>query len=239
MNVLAIITARGGSKRIPQKNIRPFLGKPMLSYPIRAAQESAVFNEIMVSTDSAEIAEIAQSNGAAVPFMRSAETSTDFATTSDVLVEVLNNYQKQGKIFDYFCCIYPCSPFLSPQLLQQAYMMLVESEVDSVAPVCIYPAPVEWAMSIKNGLLVSNSSGKDKLRSQDLEEKYFDVGMFYFCKTASFLEKKKVFSEKTRPIIVPSIACQDIDTFDDWHAAEVKYKIQMDSVFLQKKEKAL
>jgi len=224
-NIIAIITARGGSKRIPKKNIKEFFGKPMLSYAINACKDSDVFSEIMVSTDSDEIAEVAKKNGAHIPFMRSQKTADDFATTFDVLEEVINNYKKEGQDFDHVCCIYPCVPFLSGQTLQNAYNQLIESENDALQPVCKFSVPIEWAMKIENGILVPNDRKAQLIRSQDLTPKYFDVGMFYMIKTAVLLKEKSLTPPKTMAYIMDEREVQDIDTDDDWKIAEMKYEL--------------
>lgn len=225
MSVIAIITARGGSKRIPKKNIKDFYGKPMLAYAIEAAKNARIFDEIMVSTDSEEIAEVASKYGASVPFMRSERTANDFATTYDVIEEVVNEYKKIGKLFDDICCIYPCVPFLTSQSLCAAYKAMTEVNADALQPVCRYPAPVEWAMKIENGFLIPNDREAQKIRSQDLTPKYYDVGMFYFCKTDVMLSEKTLVPQKTSAYIIDEAECQDIDTLDDWKMAEFKYKL--------------
>ncbi len=225
MSVIAIITARGGSKRIPKKNIKEFMGKPMLAYAIEAAKDSGIFDEIMVSTDSEEIADVARIHGASVPFMRSEKTSNDFATTYDVIEEVINEYKKQGKIFDDICCIYPCVPFLTSKSLYDAFKAMKAAKADALQPVCRYPAPVEWAMKIENGFLIPNDREAQKIRSQDLAPKYYDVGMFYFCKTDVMLSEKTLVPKRTSAYIIDESECQDIDTPDDWKMAELKYKM--------------
>ncbi len=190
---LAIITARGGSKRIPRKNIRDFLGKPVIAYVIDASIKSNLFEEVMVSTDDSEIAEVAQKYGARVPFMRSAENSDDFATTDDVLVEVLEEYKKLGKNFEYACCLYPTAPFVTPQKLQQAFKLLVESQADSVFPVVAFSYPIWRSLRIENGRLVMNFPENLNKRSQDLAIAYHDAGQFYFFRVENFLTKKKNF----------------------------------------------
>jgi N-acylneuraminate cytidylyltransferase len=225
MKCVAIITARSGSKRIPKKNIRYFFGKPMLSYAINACREAGIFSEIMVSTDSDEIAEIARSYGANVPFMRSKKTSNDFATTYDVLEEVIFNYKNKNQDFDYVCCVYPCVPFLSGQTLQDAYNQLIASNNYALLPVCKFPVPIEWAMKIENGFLIPSDRKAQLIRSQDLKPKYFDVGMFYMIKTVVMLEEKSLIPAKTMAYIMDGREVQDIDTMEDWVMAELKYKL--------------
>ena len=225
MKIIAIRTARGGSKRIPKKNIKEFLGKPMLAYAIEAAQKAKFFDTIMVSTDDTEIAQTAQKYGAQVPFMRSAKTSSDYAITYDVLEEVLTEYQKLNIHFDIVCCIYPCVPFLNGDSLKTAYKQMTEEKTDAIIPVCKYPVPIEWAMTITDRMLVPNDRKAQLIRSQDLSPKYYDAGMFYFCKTASLFEYKTLVPPQTAAYIIDERECQDIDTVDDWKSAELKYKI--------------
>ena len=228
-NSIAIIPARGGSKRIPEKNMKNFLGKPMLSYAIKACKDAELFSEIMVSTDSHEIAEIALNHGAQVPFMRSQKTADDFATTFDVLEEVIFNYKKENREFDYVCCVYPCVPFLSGLTLQDAYNQLTVSENDALQPVCKFPVPVEWAMKIEDGLLVPNNRKAQFIRSQDLEPKFFDVGMFYMIRNKALFKEKTLTPVKTMAYIMDEREVQDIDTMDDWKLAELKYKLIKES----------
>jgi len=225
MDRIAIITARGGSKRIPRKNIKEFMGKPMLAYAIEAALKSKLFDTLMVSTDDKEIADVAVKYGADVPFMRSAKTSDDFATTYDVLEEVVGEYRKMGMEFSEICCIYPCVPFLSADSLIAAHKDMENGAV-AVQPVCKYPVPVEWAFEIDDrGELVPRDRKAMNIRSQDLKPCYYDVGMFYFCRTKEMLLEKTMVPRGARPYIIDETECQDIDTIDDWHMAEFKYKM--------------
>ena len=224
MSAIAIITARGGSKRIPRKNIKDFMGKPMLAYAIEAAREAGIFEEVMVSTDDAEIAEVATQYGAKVPFMRSTKTSDDHATTYDVLEEVVHRYQDLGRKFDVVCCIYPCVPFLSSLTLSQAHSRMSDN-CNAVQPVCKYPVPIEWAMKIEGGELHPADPAALLIRSKDLTPKFYDVGMFYFIKTEPLLKYKTVVPPHTAAYIIDEAECQDIDTPDDWKLAEVKYEV--------------
>lgn len=221
MKSVAIITARGGSKRIPRKNVKPFMGRPMIAYAIAAALESKLFDEVMVSTDDAEIAETAKAHGAAVPFLRSAATANDFATTADVLNEVIAEYAKLGVAFDEFCCIYPCVPFLTGELLREAHEDFAASAADSLMPVVKYSFPIQRAVRRNaEGFLEYREPENRLKRSQDLEPMYHDVGMFYFHKTASFGRNGRVAMFE-----MPEERVQDIDTVDDWKMAELKYKV--------------
>ncbi len=222
MSIVAIITARGGSKRIPRKNIKNFMGKPMLSYAVESALKSSLFDEVMISTDDEEIAELARQYGAKVPFMRSAKTADDFATTSDVVAEVLAMYKEQGKVFDEFCCIYPCVPFLTAEILQKAYKEF-QGNI-ALVPVCKYSTPIERCLEIKEGKLSIWNEEAFWKRSQDLEPKYFDVGMFYFSTLANYQATKNL-TLNAKAFIMQEKDCQDIDTLEDWELAEMKYKI--------------
>lgn len=223
MSNIAIITARGGSKRIPKKNIKEFMGKPMIAYAIEAASNSQIFDEVMVSTEDSEIAEIAKKYGAKVPFMRSEKTASDYATTFDVIDEVVNEYKKLGKEYNILCCIYPCVPFLKAETLIEAYNKMFGH--DGIIPVCKYPVPIEWAMKIENGILKPNDRLAQNTRSQDIEPKYFDAGMFYLCKANKLYENKSLQPNDTLAYIIDESECQDIDTLEDWKMAEIKYKV--------------
>lgn len=224
MKTLAVITARGGSKRIPRKNIKEFLGKPILAYSIQAALESGVFDEVMVSTEDAEIAGIAKAQGAKVPFFRSSESANDYATTADVLLEVLERYKGIGMEFDYVCCIYPTAPFVSAEKLKKAMALLSGQEADSLLPVVRFSFPPQRSVVIKDGLVQFKWQEHMLTRSQDLEPFYHDAGQFYCVRTESFLEQKKLVMEKTVPMVLPESEVQDIDTEEDWKIAEAKYR---------------
>ena len=230
MKALAIITARGGSKRIPRKNIKPFLGQPIIVYSIRAAIESGVFEEVMVSTDDAEIAEIAKASGAVVPFLRSADTANDFATTADVIAEVLEAYKQRGREFDTICCIYPTAPFVSAEKLRTAMEALTEKEADSVIPVVRFSFPPQRGVVMQDGFMQFKWPEYALARSQDLEPFYHDAGQFYCLQVQSFMEQKRLVMEKTVPIEMPELEVQDIDTEEDWQIAEVKYKVMQQKV---------
>ena len=223
MSNLCIITARGGSKRIPRKNIRDFLGKPIIAYSIEAAIASGLFDEVMVSTDDEEIAEIAVKYGAVVPFMRSEATSNDFATTRDVLLEVLDEYEKRGKTFDYFSCIYPTAPFVTAEKLKAAYNKLLTSDADELIPVIRFSFPPQRAFVIRDNGLEFQYPQFERTRSQDLEPIYHDCGQFYFFRTDVYRGKAEG-TGKTLPLIVPEEETQDIDNYSDWEIAEIKYE---------------
>lgn len=220
INNLAIITARGGSKRIPRKNIKEFMGKPMIAYAIQACQNSDIFDEIMVSTDDDEIANIARNLGAKVPFMRSSKNSDDYATTNDVLVEVISEYKNLGKNPKLICCVYPCVPFLDGGILHDAYDKFIASGADGLTPVVKFSFPIQRAFRIVDGILQYNEPQNATKRSQDLEPMYHDAGMFYFHKTS------RLNSNNIIPYIIDESLAQDIDTIDDWNMAQIKFKVK-------------
>ena len=220
---LALITARGGSKRIPRKNIKEFCGKPILCYSIEAALAAGVFGEVMVSTDDEEIANIAYKYGASVPFFRSAETSGDYASTDDVIMEVLKEYENQGKSFDAFCCIYPTAPFLTGERLKAAMELL--KVADSVLPVVPFSYPPQRGLIVNQAGFVERQFPEyATARSQDLPTVYHDCGQFYACRTAPFLAAGTTDVERLVPLILSEMEVQDIDTPEDWAIAEIKYR---------------
>lgn len=228
MSRVAIITARGGSKRIPRKNIKEFCGKPILAYSIEAALKSKLFDEVMVSTDDAEIAEVAKRYGALVPFMRSAETANDYATTEDVLEEVLREYEKQGKIFSEVCCIYPTAPFVTAEKLVNAKKLLDNNpSADSVMPVVQFSFPPQRGLVVRDNSLSYMYPENAAKRSQDLEPIYHDCGQFYYCRTESLLKYHDVVGKHTLPLTVSELEVQDIDNLSDWNIAEIKYKAML------------
>lgn len=221
---VAIITARGGSKRIPHKNIKEFCGKPILAYSIEAALASGAFDRVMVSTDDEKIAEVARKYGAEVPFMRSEKTSNDYATTKDVLEEVLEEYAKRGEHFDTLCCIYPTAPFITPQRLSEAMELLAEKDGDTLLPVVRFSFPPQRCV-VKDaaGYLQFKWPEYRNSRSQDLEPYYHDAGQFYCLRVSSFAAQKNLIMEKTVPMELPETEVQDIDNEEDWKLAEIKY----------------
>lgn len=228
MKSVAIITARGGSKRIPRKNIKPFLGKPILEYSIQAALQADMFHEVMVSTDDEEIAEVARKAGAKVPFMRSEKTANDFATTADVIEEVLDSYERIGMQFGKVCCIYPTAPFVTPYAIKTAMMLLEQEKADACIPVVRFSFPPQRCVTIKEGRLTPKWPEYMGMRSQDLEPLYHDCGQFYCLNVDSFRKQKAIWMENVVPFIQEEINVQDIDTLDDWKIAEMKYRILRD-----------
>ena len=225
MKKICIIPARGGSERIPRKNIKDFLGKPIIAYSIKAAIDSMLFDEVMVSTDDVEIAEIANNFGAKTPFLRSKCNSNKFASTVDVLIEVLDWYSKSGQKFEYGCCLYPVAPFATPELLAENYTRLFKEKCDVVFPVVAYSHPIQRALKLNENNKISLFFNQDQFtRSQDLETTYHDSGQFYWFEIEKLLLNKSLFSENAMGVKVSEFQAQDIDSMEDWKMAEMKYK---------------
>lgn len=222
---IAIITARGGSKRIPKKNIREFCGKPIIAYAIEAAVSSGIFDEVMVSTDSREIADIAEKYGAKIPFMRSEKTSGDFATTTEVLMEVLTRYEQQGRSFDTMVCIYPTAPFVTAEKLAGAVKLLENSGNTEVMPVVRFSYPPMRGYVVRNDNIVLKYPEHINTRSQDLEAMYHDAGQFYCLDVEKYKAADGLVREGIAPLFVDELEVQDIDTEIDWKLAELKYSL--------------
>lgn len=225
MSSIAIITARGGSKRIPKKNIKEFCGRPIIAYSIEAGLQSGVFDEVMVSTDSEEIADIARSYGASVPFMRSEKTSNDFATTRDVLMEVLNEYEKQGRYFDDMTCIYPTAPFVTADKLRAANKLFKDTKSSLLIPVVQFSYPPQRAYVINDGELLFKWEEYRYTRSQDLEPFYHEAGQFYCYDIKDYLAADGAIKDNIIPFVLPESEVQDIDTEEDWKMAELKFSM--------------
>lgn len=246
MSTIAIITARGGSKRIPRKNIRDFCGKPILCYSVEAALQAGIFDTVMVSTDDEEIARIAREAGADVPFMRSEKTSDDFATTPDVLFEVLDTYAARGETFETGCCIYPTAPFVTAEKLREGMRLLTASGADQLIPVVRFSYPPQRGMLIEgcsqeavtaegaaadvcvdceNGRLRFAQPQYLNARSQDLEPFYHDAGQFYLFRVEAFRRNRHMMVGEVVPFPVPETEVQDIDNETDWEIAEMKYRL--------------
>ena len=224
MKHVAVITARGGSKRIPGKNIKDFCGQPIIAYSIRAALDSGLYDEVMVSTDSEEIAAIARQYGAAVPFMRSAATANDYATTRDVLLEVLAEYEKRGRTFDALTCLYPCNPFITAEKLQKAVEIIETTDANRVIPTVEYPYPPQRAFVEKDGYITYQYPEYLNTRTQDLTPIFHDCGQFYVFRVSDLLAPSQTM-DKWVPLMMPPTEVQDIDTDNDWKIAEIKYRL--------------
>ena len=223
-NNIAIIPARGGSKRIPRKNIKEFLGKPIIAYSIQTALQSGLFSEVMVSTDDEEIAEIAKKYGAKVPFMRSAKNANDYATTMDVINEVLDFYKKQGTSFDYVCCMYPTAPLARVEHIKEGFEKLSTKGLHTVFPVVAFSYPIWRGLEIdENGHTKMIWKEHLNARSQDLKQVYHDAGQWYWLNPKEVTNT--VFTPKTASVILKEEEVQDIDTLSDWTMAEMKYKM--------------
>jgi N-acylneuraminate cytidylyltransferase len=223
MGALAIITARGGSKRIPRKNIKEFCGQPIMAYSIQAALGAGIFDRVMVSTDDEEIGAVAKRYGAEVPFYRSAETAGDFATTNDVLLEVLEEYEKRGESFEMACCIYPTAPFVTGEKLAAAMKELEASDADTLIPCTAFSYPPQRAMVIRKERLSFLYPEYLDSRSQDLEKHYHDAGQFYCFRVDAFRRNRRLMVGNILPFVIPETEIQDIDTETDWVIAEMKY----------------
>ncbi len=220
MSNVAVIPARGGSKRIPRKNIRDFLGKPIIAYSIEIALESGLFDEVMVSTDDADIARVAEKYGAVVPFFRSDEASDDYATLADVIEDVKSQYQGKERSFDYICCILATAPLLKMEHLLKGYKLITKGDADSFRPVVQFPYPIQRAVRLINNRVEMFNKELARTRSQDLEPAYYDAGQFYWMKYHMGLKGPVKGGFEISAQFV-----QDIDDEEDWKIAELKYRL--------------
>lgn len=226
-NAIAIIPARGGSKRIPQKNIKDFLGKPLLAYSILTALESHLFSQVIVSTDCLEIAEVAKKYGAKIPYLRDEKLSDDLTPTLDVIADCIIQCQIQDET--PICCLYPTAPLLQSTYLFQAYELLLKQSPLYVFLATEFSFTPFRAFSLENQTLQMLFPQYQTTRSQDLPTIYHDAGQFYFGLAQSFREKLPIFSSASLPIIASNLEVQDIDTMQDFELAKLKYKILNDS----------
>ncbi len=226
MSCVAIIPARGGSKRIPRKNIKPFAGKPIIGYSIEAALQSQLFDRVIVSTDDPEIASVAESFGAEIPFLRPANLADDFAGTNAVVKQCLEWLKDGNETVDHACCIYATAPFIRFKYLHEGYKRLVESDKSYAFSVTSFPFPVQRALRVeKDGCVEAIYPEMIARRSQDLEEAYHDAGQFYWGRAEAFLSDVVTFSPASIAIILPRHLVQDIDTHEDWKRAELMYEV--------------
>lgn len=225
MKNLCIIPARGGSKRIPRKNIKYFLGKPIIAYSIEAAVNSNLFDEVMVSTDDKEIAEIALKFGATIPFLRSEKNADDFATTVEVLIEVLSKYAELNQSFENVCCIYPCAPLVTTEKINEAYSLMNSENLQAVLPIVKYSFPIQRSFVTKNKKVFYKYPEYEKIRSQDLEATYHDAGQFYWIKIDTLNKEKSLIPPVTGFVELDEMEVQDIDNEMDWKLAEMKYQL--------------
>lgn len=226
MKKIAIIPARGGSKRIPRKNVRNFLGQPIIAYGIQAALDSQLFDQVIVSTDDDEIAEVGQRYGAQVPFRRSKANADDHATTVAALLEVIQAYEAQGKRYATACCIYPTAPFVTSAKLQESFKNFQDHQLDAFFPVVAFSSPVQRALRVdkhnKSQMFWPENLEK---RSQDLEPAYHDAGQFYWFRPHQLKITKKIWTNNCGVVINSALEAHDIDHEDDWKLAELKYQL--------------
>lgn len=221
-----MIPARGGSKRIPRKNIKEFLGKPIIAYSIEAAKASGCFDKIIVSTDDYEIAEVAREYGAEVPFMRPKEISDDYATTVDVISHSINWFLENSIVVENICCIYATAPFVEADDLKSGLAAIQDNGFQFAFSATSYAFPIQRAIKVnKDGAVDMFNSEYMNTRSQDLEDAYHDAGQFYWGKAKAFLDGKPIFSPEAFAVKLPRKRVQDIDTPEDWDAAEIAFKL--------------
>jgi pseudaminic acid cytidylyltransferase len=218
---IAVIPARGGSKRIPRKNIKVFFGKPMIYWTIQAAKKSGLFDEIIVSTEDNEIANISRALGATIPFVRPDILADDFSTTHDVMLHAAECLMEQGYDYDYLCCLYPCSPFIYSEDLVQTFNVIQGKKDYYIYPIAEYPHPIHRAMRLtpENQIHLINSSS-EKTRTQDITPAYHDVGQFYWGAKETWLKVSQMHSNAYGHVI-PNWRAIDIDSDDDWNRAEI------------------
>jgi pseudaminic acid cytidylyltransferase len=221
MSAIAIIPARGGSKRIPRKNVRTLAGKPAIAYAIDLAHNSGIFERVIVSTDDAEIAEISRKYGAEVPYVRNSELSNDFAVTVDVIADAAQQLQHDDKSFDYICCIYPVTPLLELNRVKQALNMLETGRWDYVFPAIEFSSPIERAFKKgKSGLIEFSNPEFAKTRTQDIEKSFHDAGQFYFGTNEAWIEKRPILNGNSTFIELSKNETLDIDDLEDWVLVE-------------------
>lgn len=222
---IAVIPARGGSKRIPRKNIRPFCGRPIISYSIDAARQSSLFDEIIVSTDDEEIAAVSCQLGATTPFVRPREIADDFTGTNAVVKHAVTWFRERGKEISHACCIYATAPLIQPRYLREGYEALTRSDAAFAFSVTSYAFPIQRAVRIMTSGRVDAFYPEHRLtRSQDLEPAYHDAGQFYWGTGDAFGDDVPLFSERSIGIVLPRKYVQDIDTLEDWEQAEYMFR---------------
>lgn len=222
---LAVIPARGGSKRIPRKNIKLFCGKPMIAWSIEAAQQSGCFDQIVVSTDDAEIAEVARQCGAQVPFMRPADISDDHTGTTAVVAHAIDWFGDQGQTPEQVCCLYATAPFVSSDDLRRGLAVLLDTGSDYAFSVTSYAFPIQRAIRLnETGRVEMFNPEHFNTRSQDLEAAYHDAGQFYWGRADAWLQGRMIFSPAAVPVLLPRHRVQDIDTPEDWTRAKWMFK---------------
>lgn len=222
---LAVVPARGGSKRIPRKNIREFCGKPIIAWSIAAAKNAGIFDKVIVSTDDEEIASIARYYGAETPFIRPKDLADDFTGTNEVVKQAIQWFREQGELVEMACCIYATAPFVQPIYLTEGYNKLITSSKSFAFSVTTFPFPIQRALRINQEESVEAICPENiNVRSQDLEEAYHDAGQFYWGTADAFIDGVVIYSSESIPIILPRYLVQDIDTLEDWKRAELMFQ---------------
>ena len=235
--IIAVIPARGGSKRIPRKNIKLFSGKPIIAWSIEAAIKAKIFDKIIVSTDDDEIANIAIKYGASVPFLRPEKLSDDFTGTNSVVKHAINFLNGNEKKVDYACCIYATAPFLDSSYILQGYNAIIENKIKFAFSVTTFPFPVQRAIRINDESKIEPIWPEFiQDRSQDLEEAFHDAGQFYWGTADAFLKEENMYVNNSYPIKLPRFLTQDIDTYEDWLQAELIFKALIDNKALRRSE---
>jgi len=223
--IIAVIPARGGSKRIPRKNIKNFLGKPIIAYSIKAALNSGLFDKVIVSTDDKEIAEVAKKYGAEVPYIRPSNISDDYTGTNAVVRHAIQWFFEQGETVEYACCIYATAPFLQPKYIQEGFNNIQKGGLDFSFSVTTFAFPVQRSLRIKGNGVEPIWPDFILKRSQDLEEAYHDAGQFYWGTSKAFTNEHELFSSESLPVVIPRYLTQDIDTLEDWKYAELMFRV--------------
>jgi N-acylneuraminate cytidylyltransferase len=230
---VCVIPARGGSKRIPRKNIKEFNGKPIIAYSIEAALKSNCFNQVIVSTDDDEIAEVAKKYGAQVPFSRPDELSNDYVGTIPVIKHAIEWMEDNNNLIENVCCLYATAPFVRSKIISKAYQKLKDTKADYCFSVTSFAFPIQRAIKVTEKNKVSMFYPEYfNVRSQDLEESYHDAGQFYWGKAQAFKDELPLFSEVATPYVLPRYLVQDIDTLEDWIRAEAMYKVLQETSML-------
>jgi pseudaminic acid cytidylyltransferase len=220
---LGVILARGGSKRIPKKNIKSFLGRPVISYAIQAAKNSNLFDKIIISTDSDEIAKVAINQGVEAPFLRPDELAGDHATTDEAFIHAIKSFKNDIK---YACCLYPVTPLLTAKHLEDSFKILSKFNATSSFPVAESPFPYQRGLQVKNKRIYPLDKKMSLKRTQDLENIFYDLGQFYWVNVKKYLEEGRVWSSESTPLVLDKYELIDIDDLKDWKFAEEIYKLR-------------
>lgn len=224
--IVCIIPARGGSKRIPRKNVRLFAGKPIIAHSIEAARSSGLFDRVVVSTEDEEIIKVSRDYGAEVPFTRPRELADDHTTTDQVFIHALEELEKEGAQLDYACCLYATAPFVDGDLIRSGLLLLKENHSTSCFTVARFSYPIFRALKINDRGRIEMIWPEHRLtRSQDLPDAFHDAGQFYWVDVQKYKNERKIFSSDSIPLVIPSWRVQDIDTLEDWERAQIIYAV--------------